>query len=302
MQSSLNTRSSSSGVEPIRTVTLGPLQVEIANRWHRRRRSPATLQRCSVHDVWAPYDTDIDAAGTSCAARTRCANCRAWPTPLTPAATGAGHPSPRRPGRDATPGHRGCRRRADQLDPEGAGRTSPALPQRGPDRPHRNRRPQRQSDEEAQRARPAPAPPPRRIPAIHYRLANPARQQRIRTRHPHDQTQAEGLRMPSHIHRPQNSSAPSEATYHRRQSMDASASKPWSCWPGKALGTRSHLTSYRYSSLSILSGHSVPALSSSPAWTRSNGPQPPGGQATASRSSPACPSTRRLRCCSNWSR
>lgn len=31
----------------------------------------------AVHDAWAPYDTLISMPGTSCAARTRCANCRA---------------------------------------------------------------------------------------------------------------------------------------------------------------------------------------------------------------------------------
>lgn len=39
------------------------------------------------------------------------------------------------------------------------------------------------------------------ITSLHSRLANTRRQQRFRTRHPHDQTQTEGLRLPAQTHR-----------------------------------------------------------------------------------------------------
>jgi hypothetical protein len=47
----------------------------------------------AVHDAWSPYDPDQDIAAHPCATRTRCANCRPWPTPPRPA-RGAGPPRP----------------------------------------------------------------------------------------------------------------------------------------------------------------------------------------------------------------
>jgi transposase len=57
---------------------------------------------------------------------------------------------------------------------------------------------QRQADAKAQRPGPPPARPPGRLPAVHQRLPGTPGQQRLRARHPDDQTPAEGIRLPAH--------------------------------------------------------------------------------------------------------
>jgi transposase len=75
------------------------------------------------------------------------------------------------------------------------------LPLGCPDRDQPDRGPLRHADEKAPRPGPPPDRPPRRLPAVHPGLAGAARQQRMRTRYPHDQTEAKSIRMPAHPHR-----------------------------------------------------------------------------------------------------
>jgi hypothetical protein len=80
-------------------------------------------------------------------------------------------------------------------------------------------------------ARPPTARPARRLPPLYPRLANTPRQQRLRTRHPHDQTQTENLRMPADPHRSHTVSARSAATSPPPPNTASTSSKSSSCSP-----------------------------------------------------------------------
>ena len=160
----------------------------------------ARFRGIAVHDAWAPYDTYADVAHQLCCAHAL----RELHGVVDCAPAGRvvlGRPGRRRAGRDAEAGGRGDRSRPDAVDAdalaeqvrryrsaaliginETAARTGKLM-------------------KKAQRAGPPADRPARRLPALHHRLAGHRRQQRHRTRHPHDQTEAEGVRMPAHPHR-----------------------------------------------------------------------------------------------------
>jgi hypothetical protein len=65
------------------------------------------------------------------------------------------------------------------------------------------------------------ARPPGRLPPLHHRPASTRRQQRLRTRHPHDQAPAEDLGLPTHPHRGRIVLRDPQLPIHRRETRQA---------------------------------------------------------------------------------
>jgi transposase len=171
----------------------------------------------SVHDAWAPYDSYVDVEHQLCCAHA-----------LRGLAAVADTAEPDADWCWATQASdalvaiqklvvNAIARGADAVDPDAPGQAGPALPLRRPDRHHLHHRPQRQGDAQAQRAGPQAARPARRLPPLHHRLANTARQQRLRARYPHDQAPAKGVRLPAHPRRSHTLLRNPQLPLHRRQ-------------------------------------------------------------------------------------
>src|SRR5450755_4711905 len=109
-----------------------------------------------------------------------------------------GCPGRRGDHRDAEASARGDQPGLRRCGPGRAGRADPQLSLRGPDRGQPDRRPRRHADEKAQRPGPPPDRPQGRLPAFHLGLAGTSGQQRVRARYPHDQAEAENIRVPAH--------------------------------------------------------------------------------------------------------
>jgi len=144
----------------------------------------------AVHDAWAPYDTYLDATHQLCCAHVL-RELQAVTDTAPPESHGAGPPRP--PTRSSR-----CRSWSPRRSPP-----DPPTGLRSPDR-HRHRpdrRASRPRHAQTQRTGPQVDRPAGRLPAIHPRLAGSRGQHR--TRHPDDQTEAKGVRLPAHPHQSQ---------------------------------------------------------------------------------------------------